>query len=66
MSEQTTSKQILRLADVIAKTGICKTAIYQKIKENTFPKSIKLGAKSVGWVESEIDQWINQRISERG
>ena len=40
------------------KTALPKSTIYQKIKEGTFPRPIPLGAKSVGWLESEVDEWI--------
>lgn len=45
-------------------TGLARSTIYKKIKENTFPKPILLGAKSVGWVENDIQEWIQQRINE--
>ncbi|MEL7306578.1 MAG: AlpA family phage regulatory protein, partial [Pseudomonadota bacterium] len=35
------------------------------ISEGTFPKQVSLGAKSVAWVESEVDDWIMERIGER-
>lgn len=54
--------KIIRLSDVQTKTGLRKSAIYQKIANNEFPRQIKLGIRSSGWVESEIDQWIAERI----
>ena len=57
--------RILRLPDVQSKTGLKHSAIYERIAEGTFPKPIPLGAKARGFVESEIDAWIKQRISER-
>jgi len=57
------SNQILRLPAVISKTGIGRSTIYAKIAEREFPKPIQLGSRSVGWLESEIDQWLSHRIS---
>ena len=56
---------VLNIKEVKAKTKICQSKIYLMMNEGTFPKSIKLGAKSVGWIESEIDNWIQDRINER-
>jgi prophage regulatory protein len=55
---------ILRLPQVKEMTGLARATIYLKIKEGTFPKQIKLGPRSVGWLESEIKAWIQNRISE--
>ena len=64
MSEQNYSQErIIRLPQVKAFTGLGRTSIYAGMKDGTFPKSILLGAKSVGWVESEINAWIAERIS---
>ena len=61
----TVNNRIIRLPEVINLTGMCKTNIYELIKKSKFPKQINLGARSVGWVESEVQEWIQQRISER-
>lgn len=55
---------ILRLPVVKARTGISRSSVYLKISEGTFPKPINLGVRSVGWLESEINEWIQQRIDE--
>ena len=55
------SPRILRMPAVQQKVALCKASIYNRIKEGTFPKPISLGGKSVGWLESSIDQWILER-----
>ncbi len=63
MSETSThSLQILRRREVQAQTGLSRSTIYERIREKTFPLPISLGAKSVGWIKSEIDQWIADRV----
>jgi prophage regulatory protein len=52
--------RILRMPLLQHKVGLCKASIYNRINAGTFPKSISLGGKSVGWLESDIDQWIEQ------
>ena len=54
--------RILRLKDVMKKTGLAKSTIYQKIKDGDFPAQIKLGKRAAGWIESEVDAWIASRI----
>ena len=56
---------ILRLPAVILRTSISRSNIYDKISKGEFPKQISLGGnRAVGWVESEIDEWINQQIED--
>jgi len=60
--------RILRIKDVITKTGLSRSHLYSIAKSGDFPRSVSLipGGTSVGWVESEIDSWIEQRIQARG
>ena len=49
---------IIRLKQVIARTGMCKSSIYREIERGSFPAQVKLGRKAVGWRNSEISAWI--------
>ena len=53
---------ILRIKKVIEKTGLAKSTIYKKIAEKEFPKPISLSVKAVGWLESDIQKWIEEKI----
>ncbi|MBE2288957.1 MAG: AlpA family transcriptional regulator [Chitinophagaceae bacterium] len=53
---------IIRLPEVKKTTGLSRSTIYKMMMENTFPATISLGAKSVGWLESDIQEWIKSRI----
>ena len=55
---------ILRLPAVQDRTGLSRSAVYGKVKEGVFPKPIKLDSRAVGWIESEISDWISQRIEQ--
>jgi prophage regulatory protein len=57
--------RILRLKDVIEKTGLARSTIYKYVDAGTFPNPIPLGGRSVGWVDSEIHDWILTRIEAR-
>jgi prophage regulatory protein len=54
---------ILRLPQVCKVTGLCRSVVYQLEAENSFPKRIHLTARSVGWIENEIQDWLSQRIA---
>jgi prophage regulatory protein len=54
--------KILRLPAVIDKTGLSRATIYLKISKKTFPSPISLGERSVGWLESEVEAWIQRQI----
>lgn len=55
--------RILRLPSVIEKTGKPRSSIYWMVENDLFPKPLKLSVRSVGWLESEINQWISDRIN---
>lgn len=56
------SFKILRLKDVIEMTGLSRSTIYAEIAKDRFPKQVQLtGARSVGWHESSITNWISSR-----
>ena len=57
-----TRTTIWRLPEVIAHTGLSRSTIYHKISNDEFPHSISLGLRSVGWLEDEVEQWIQSRI----
>jgi prophage regulatory protein len=48
---------ILRIEQVLATTGLCRTMLYQLIREGTFPRQVALGARGVGWRKDEVIEW---------
>ena len=56
---------ILRRKQVEDRISLSRSTIYLNIKNGTFPKPIKLGARAVGWLESEIEKWLADRIEIR-
>lgn len=57
------SEQILKMPEVIRSTGLARSTIYKLISENRFPKQIKLTSFSSGWLQSEVEAWIADRIA---
>lgn len=54
---------ILRLPVVITRTGLSRSSIYDYAQKGIFPKPIKLGPRAVGWLEPEIEQWIQDQVA---
>ena len=55
----------VRMPEVISRTGLSRSHIYKLQSSGTFPKSISLcGGRAVGWLDSEIDEWMEYRINE--
>lgn len=59
------SMKLIRIKDVMDRTGLGRSTVYKYISLGQFPKPIKLSSRSVAWVESEIDAWIKQGIERR-
>ncbi|CAD7363228.1 helix-turn-helix transcriptional regulator [Escherichia coli] len=58
------SNTLIRLTEVQRRTGYSKAWIYRLMGQGKFPTSVKIGSRAIAFVESEIDEWINQRIAE--
>lgn len=56
---------VLRLPQVLARTGLCKSAVYAGMAQGLFPKNIPISSRARGWSSEEIDFWIIERIAAR-
>jgi prophage regulatory protein len=56
---------ILRLPEVRQRTGRSRSRIYADAQAGKFPKPINIGPRAIGWIQSEVDDWIAARIAER-
>ena len=56
------SEKFLRLSEVQRRVPYSRSTIYLKVSRGQFPQPINLGARAVAWLESDIDEWIAQRI----
>lgn len=70
--ENQKSRNILRRKQVEVKTGLSRSSIYARMRSNrpneydpTFPKPIQIGKKAVGWIETEIDEWLSAQAAKR-
>ena len=56
------SQAILRLPKVKSVTGLSRSSIYLKVAKGTFPKPISLSERAIGWLESDVNEWISERV----
>ncbi|ARP38110.1 AlpA family transcriptional regulator [Vibrio splendidus] len=57
--------RFLKLKEVMQKTALSRSAIYRKMNDDEFPKSIGLGDRAVAWVEGEVDEWMEECLQQR-
>lgn len=53
---------ILRLATVVAMTGLPRSTLYAEMAAGRFPRPVKLTARAVGWRRASVDRWIAERL----
>ena len=56
------AQQIIKLPEVISITGLSSSSVYRLAAEGSFPQPLKILARSSGWIKSEVDEWISDRI----
>lgn len=62
MRNDIAGKRLIRVPEVLRRIGLSRTTMYELIKEGRFPDKITISSRSVAFVESEIDAWIEQTI----
>lgn len=63
--ERSTPLRFVRLTEVMRMTGLRKTTIYQLQSDGEFPQRVQITANCVGWIESEVQHWLNERAGDR-
>lgn len=58
--------QILRIQEVIKKTGLSRSNLYDMVRKGEFPAPLKLGERASGWLVSEVEAWIEELAKKRG
>lgn len=58
-------RRVLRLPQVIEKTGIGRDSIYRGGKEGWFPQRVKISERASGWFEDELDEFLERRAAAR-
>ncbi len=55
------NKNIIDIKKVIKKVDLSAVTIWRMERRGEFPSRIKIGHRRVGWVESELDEWLTDR-----
>ncbi len=55
----------LRLSTVKARTGLSRSTIYRRMAEGQFPVAVPLGGRSIGWLDADVNEWINGQLALR-
>ncbi len=53
--------RLLRLGEVLARSGLSRSTLYRQMRDGSFPEPLRIGVRSVGWLESEIEAWLASR-----
>lgn len=64
MRNKIAGKRLIRVPEVLRRVGFSRTTMYELIKEGRFPDKVIIGERSVAFVESDIDSWIENTISD--
>lgn len=54
--------RILRLNNVLDRTGLSRATLYRKVENGTFPRQVRIAARCVGWRESAISDWMRNPV----
>ena len=56
--------RILRPSQVLARTGLSKSTLYELVAKGSFPSPIRISGRATGWIEAEVDAWIRRGVAE--
>ena len=59
--ELTKPPRILRLPEVTARVGLGRSSVWRMVQNSEFPQPIRLSKRAVGWLDQEVDSWLNSR-----
>jgi prophage regulatory protein len=65
MHDQQPAVRLIREKEILDRTGLSRTQRWRLEREGRFPARVQLSDRAFGWIESEVEAWIAQRIHER-
>lgn len=57
------SDRIIRLKEVLQKTGLTRSTLYRKVAARTFPRQIAISTRCMGWRQSDLDDWLRNPLA---
>lgn len=64
MKNEAVSRRFIRLPEVLKRVGLSRARMYGLIDAGRFPKQVRIGLRSVAFIESEIEEWMDKVIAE--
>ena len=61
MAVTDSDSRLLRLGDVLVRSGLSRSTVYRQMAEGAFPRPLKVGVRAVRWREAEIEDWLASR-----
>ena len=61
MTVTDSDSRLLRLGDVLVRSGLSRSTLYRQMGEGAFPRPLRVGVRAVRWRESEIEDWLASR-----
>jgi prophage regulatory protein len=59
----TDTVRLLRVRQVCDRTGLSRSTVYELVAKGVFPRPVRISARTVGWLEVEIEDFIRSRIA---
>lgn len=57
--------KLIKIKEVMRQTSLARSTIYKYISEGAFPQPVKLGVRMVAWIDSEVEDWIRDKVQSR-
>lgn len=57
--------RVVRLKELVFRSGLGRSSIYDMVSTGDFPAPVQIGARAIGWIESEFETWLNSKTGER-
>ncbi|MFT4804465.1 MAG: prophage regulatory protein [Psychroserpens sp.] len=61
--EYQSCERLVRKPEVLSLTGLSSSSLYRLMEQGNFPQSVQISERSVAWRESDVERWIDTRIS---
>jgi prophage regulatory protein len=63
--ERRLMNKLLRIRQVVERTGLSRSLVYSEMKRGAFPRNLKIGPRAAAWPEAEVDAWVRDRLAAR-
>ena len=57
--------RVIRIKEVCQKVGLSRPSVLRKSREGTFPARINVGARAIGFIEEEVEEWLQEQAKKR-